>query len=276
MLLKSKRLFSFAKRDMKIKFDVIFCLGIFIIGCVANSPLTAQKSLVARKVTPEVKTQTLNLFDKSRNRSIPVELYLPEKAANKLRNRKSKFKLAILSHGYGGKNTDYSFIAADLVERGYVVASIQHELTSDEPMPTTGNIYETRKPYWERGAQNILFVIEELKKSEWNLDYKNLLLVGHSNGGDTSMLFASEHPDLVDKVISLDNRRMPIPRQKRPQILSIRSSEQTADAGVLPTIEEQKKLRIKIVKVNVAHNDMRDSATDSQKQEMIKIINDFL
>lgn len=263
---------------MKINCNVIFRLVIFIIGCVANSPIAAQNSSVARKVpVAEVKTQTLNLFDKSRNRSIPVKLYLPEKAADKSENRKSKFKLAVISHGYGGKNSDYSFIAADLVERGFVVASIQHELPSDESMPMTGDIYETRKPYWERGAQNILFVIEELKKSEWNLDYKNLLLVGHSNGGDTSMLFASEHPDLVGKVISLDSRRMPFPRRKRPQILSIRSTDQSADAGVLPTTEEQKKFRTKIVKVNVIHNDMWDGGTtEKQKQEIIKIINDFL
>ena len=156
------------------------------------------------------------------------------------------------------------------------MASIQHELPTDEPMPTTGDIYQTRKPFWERGVQNILFVIGALKKLKWNLDYKNLLLVGHSNGGDTSMLFAAEHPALVSQIISLDNRRMPFPRTKRPQILSIRSSDQAADTGVLPTIDEQRKFHMKIVTANVIHNDMWDGATEKQKREMLAIINDFL
>lgn len=262
---------------MRTKFKIIFCLGIFIINCLNNSPATAQDVISEkRKVSAKVRTQSLSLFDESRQRTVPVELYLPAQASYPNVKNKKKFKLAVLSHGYGGKNTDYSFIADDLVRRGYVVASIQHELSSDEPMPTTGNVFKVRKPFWERGAQNILFVIEELKRLNWNLDYENLLLVGHSNGGDTSMLFAAEHSDLVGKIISLDNRRMPFPRRSCPQILSIRSSDQSADAGVLPTIEEQKKFRIKIVKVDIIHNDMWDAATEKQKQQMIKIINDFL
>lgn len=259
---------------MKGKIITVFYLGIFIIGYFGNSPMAAQNSSAKRKVSAEVKTQSLDLFDKVRQRLVPVTMYLPEKADG--RHKSKRFKIAIISHGYGGKNTAYSFIAEYLVRRGYVVASIQHELASDEPMPLTGTIYETRKPFWERGVQNILFVIEELKKSEWNLDYKNLLLIGHSNGGDTSMLFASEHPDQAAKIISFDNRRMPFPRQKRPQILSIRSSDQSADARVLPTAEEQKRFRTKIVKADIIHNDMWDGATEIQKQEIIEIINGFL
>ncbi|MBB5621242.1 hypothetical protein HDE69_002295 [Pedobacter cryoconitis] len=46
-----------------------------------------------------------------------------------------------------------------------------------------------------------------------------------------SMLFATQHPELVDKVISLDNRRMPFPRVSKPRIYSLRSSDQPADEG---------------------------------------------
>lgn len=125
--------------------------------------------------------------------------------------------------------------------------------------------------------QNILFVIGELKKMRRDFDFKNLLLVGHSNGGDMTMLFAEKYSKLVKRIISLDNRRMPLPRAKKPQILSIRSSDQPADKGVLPSAEEQKKFGIKIVKLeNTIHNDMWDGATDEQKREINRIISDFL
>ena len=132
-------------------------------------------------------------------------LYSPVSAPGK---SKAKLKLAILNHGYGMKNTEYSFIAKTLVARGFLVASIQHELPGDDPIPTVGKPSEVRRPNWERGVRNILFVIDELKRLRPALDFKNLLVVGHSNGGDTAMLFAEKYPEKAAKIISLDNRRM--------------------------------------------------------------------
>lgn len=157
------------------------------------------------------------------------------------------------------------------------MASIQHELPTDEPIATTGKLAETRRPNWERGVENILFVIKELKRTRPELDYKDLLLVGHSNGGDIAMLFAQKYPQRVRKVVTLDNRRMALPRARKPQILSIRSSDQAADDGVLPTTAERERFGIRIVKLNnTAHNDMWDGATKNQKQEINKIISSFL
>jgi predicted dienelactone hydrolase len=218
-----------------------------------------------------VTTETLSLVDTVRDRSVPVVIYTDATAQTR------GPRLAIISHGYGGKNTDYGFIANYLATLGYYVASIQHEIPGDEPLPKTGNPYETRKPSWERGVQNILFVIAELKKRRPDLDVANLLLVGHSHGGDTSMLFAQEHPDLVHTVISLDNRRMPIPRISKPRVFSLRSSDQPADEGVIPSSDEQAKLGIKITKLPATiHNDMSDGATAEQKAEMIRYIDEFL
>jgi|ERR1043166_2253442 predicted dienelactone hydrolase len=233
----------------------------------AGMPVRAGESGEAG-VTPEV----LLLVDPVRNRSVPVAIY--QKAAPP---RSAKRKLAIISHGYGGKNTDYGFIASYLATHGYFVASIQHEVPGDEPLPKAGNLYETRKPSWERGVQNILFVLGEMKKAHSDLDYGQLLLVGHSHGGDTSMLFAQEHPALVQTVITLDNRRMPFPRTSKPRLYSLRSSDQEADEGVVPSPEEQAKFGMKVVKLPATiHNDMWDGATAEQKKEIIHYLEEFL
>lgn len=217
-----------------------------------------------------IKTDTLTLFDQARNRAVPLVMYSGTKPVKKQ-------KLVILNHGYGMPNTAYSSIANNLAAHGYYVVSIQHDLPGDQPIPNTGNVYETRKPFWDRGVQNILFVIQQLKTRKPGLDYSNIILIGHSYGADIVMLFAQEHPEAVAKVISLDNRRVPIPRISHPQLFSLRSSDQPADAGVLPTAEEQSKYHIRIVALpHTIHNDMGDNGTPAQKEEINKYILEFL
>ena len=212
------------------------------------------------------------LFDSVRQRAIPVVLYRPATSSSTAR-----LKPAILSHGYGGRNTRYSFIAQTLVAHGYLVASIQHELPTDAPMPTVGNVREVRQPFWERDVQNMLFVREALRRKYTSADFSELLLVGHSKGGDSAMLYAEEHPMLVARVISLDNCRMPLPRAARPRVLSLRSSDQVADPGVLPTPAEQAQYGTTVIQLkSTLHNDMCDGASEAQKQEMSAAIARFL
>ena len=246
-------------------------LPILILGLLTLSSTIAHRSPAEDGAAANVREESVSLLDPKRNRSIPVQIYAAEPVPS------GKLKPAIISHGYGGKNTAYSFIAKDLARRGFYVASIQHEIPGDEPLPTTGEPYVTRMPSWQRGVQNILFVLEELKRTKPELDYASLLLVGHSHGGDASMLFARDYPDLVHTVISLDNRRMPFPRTARPRILSIRSIDQAPDAGVMPSAAEQAELGMKVVKLPATiHNDMWDGATEEQKAEILRHIDSFL
>ena len=76
---------------------------------------------------------------------------------------------------------------------------------------------------YEKGEANILFVLAQLKKLQPNADYDHLTLVGHSNGGDTAMYFAKQHPELVSKVVTLDNLRVPFVLSDKMKILSFRS-----------------------------------------------------
>ncbi|MES2811659.1 MAG: alpha/beta fold hydrolase [Bacteroidota bacterium] len=215
----------------------------------------------------------ITLFDKSRNREIPVALYLPAKIQNA--------PLVIIGHGYNqnqpGANKGYSFIANALAQKGYMVASIQHELPTDSIMPTTGDIQVVRKPFWDSGSANILHVINDFKKRYPKLNFSKIILIGHSMGGDISATFTKKHPKLVYKLITLDQRRVAFPRVSKPKIYSLRSSDQVADDGVLPTSEEQKKFSITIQKLpNTIHNDMNDNATETQKKEMLDWILNFV
>jgi pimeloyl-ACP methyl ester carboxylesterase len=184
--------------------------------------------------------------------------------------------VAILSHGNTVKHTEYSFIANMLAARGFLVASIQHDLPEDKPLVTRdGSLYVGRLQTYERGMENILFAISELKKREPNADYKHLLLAGHSNGGDISMFFAQQHPELVKRVVTLDNLRVPFV-MSGAKILSFRSRDWKPDPGVVPDPEAAKEAGIDIVRTDAQHVDMSDRGTDSVKQRIQDTLDRFL
>jgi predicted dienelactone hydrolase len=229
----------------------------------------------ARPVAAQVVIDSLQLFDPTRQRRIPLVRYFPQTG----KGPTQKLKVALLNHGYHGKNTDYAFLAGNLVAHGYYVISIQHELPGDKPLAMGGNLYQARYPNWERGGQTICFVLQDLAQRQPQLDWQHVLLMGHSNGGDMVMLLAQEHPELrqVQQLVSFDNRRVPFPRRRYPQVLSLRSSDQLADAGVLPSPAEQTQFGITLVQLPATiHNDMWDGATEAQKQQMNAVVSHFL
>ena len=233
-------------------------IGLLLNSC-RSSGTNPQRPTAELPAAGTMQTSRFELVDSSRGRAIPVAAYFPRVAGGTQLPR----KLALLNPGYGLSNTDYTFIARNLVAHGYYVASLQQQLPGDAPIPTTGEIYATRYPYWNQGAQSIYFTLGALKRRLPQLDMSQVLLVGHSYGGDMVMLFARQHPELARQVISLDNRRMPFPRTRRPVLLSLRSSDQQPDAGVLPTPAEQAALGMTVVQLAATrHDDMTDTGTE--------------
>jgi pimeloyl-ACP methyl ester carboxylesterase len=134
-----------------------------------------------------------------------------------------------------------------------------------------------RRPFWERGVENIMFVINECKKINPGLDFKHITLIGHSNGADMTALFVQKYPGVADKIITLDNRRVPLPRTAHPRVYSLRSSDQPADEGVLPDRAEQKKYGMVIIGLpDTRHSDMDDHANNRQREEIRKYMMGFL
>jgi hypothetical protein len=224
-----------------------------------------------------IRHQTLNLFDKTRNRAVAVDLAVRWDAEMKARAGMKPLPVAIVSHGNTVKNTEYAFIANVLAARGYLVASIQHDLATDSPLVTKeGSLYVGRLEVYERGEQNILFAIGEMKKVEPNADYEHLTLVGHSNGGDISMFFAQQNPALVTKLVTLDNLRVPFVTSGLTKILSFRSKDWKPDPGVVPDAKVAKQAGIDIVRTDAQHTQMSDRGPDSVKEAIQRTLDKFL
>ncbi len=226
-----------------------------------------------------IRHETLNLFDTSRQRPVSVDLAVRRDYEMKADNGLWKLPVAIISNGNTVRNTEYSFLANVLAARGYLVASIQQDLPSDPPLMTkVGLPYVGRLGIYMRCEANIMFVLNQLQKLQPHADYDHITLVGHSNGGDVSMYVAKQHPELVTKVITLDNLRVPFVLSHRLKILSFRSKDPhfRTDPGVLPTPAQAKADKIDIINTGALHTDLSDRGPESVKEKIQATLDKFL
>jgi pimeloyl-ACP methyl ester carboxylesterase len=227
-----------------------------------------------------IRHETLMFNDPARGNR-PVEIDVAVRRDKELQANAGMIKLpvAILNHGNTVRFTEYSFLANVFAARGYMVASIQHDLATDAPLVTKiGEPYVGRLPQYQRSIANIRYAIDELKKVQPNADYDHLTMVGHSNGGDISMYFAKLYPDRIKKVVTLDNLRVPFMTDGRFKILSFRSKDPAfkPDPGVVPDDEVCEKAGITVVRTAFQHNDMRDTGPDDAKATIQGMLDKFL
>ena len=227
-----------------------------------------------------IRHTTLTFHDVLRDdRNVTVEVAVRRDRQMQAMAEMIELPVAILSHGNTVRNTEYSFLTNVFASRGYLVVSIQHDLDSDAPMVTkVGEEYVGRRMQYNRGVFNIMYAIDELKKLYPNANYRALTLIGHSNGGDISMFFARQHPDLVKKVVTLDNLRVPFITDSKIKILSFRSRDPVfkADPGVVPDDETCARLGIRVVRTEFQHNDLSDRGPDSAKSSIQAGVEQFL
>ena len=223
---------------------------------------------------------TLTFFDPLRtDRPVAVDIAVRRDREWEATAEMVTLPVVILSHGNTVKFTEYSFLANVFAARGYMVVSIQHDLETDEPMVTkVGEPYVGRGMQYNRGIANIMFAIDELKKLQPNSDYRHLTMVGHSNVGDISMYFAKRYPEMIRKVVTLDNLRVPFMTDGKFKILSFRSRDPVfkADPGVVPDDEICQKAGITVIRTAYQHNELSDRGSDEVKASIQAMLDKFL
>jgi hypothetical protein len=224
--------------------------------------------------------KTITFVDPLRSdRNVTVEVAVRRDREMEAMADMIELPVAILSHGNTVKHTEYSFLTNVFAARGYLVVSIQHDLDTDDPMVTkAGEEYVGRRMQYNRGVFNIMFAIENLKKVYPDADYKHLTLIGHSNGGDISMYFAKMHADMVKKVVTLDNLRVPFLTDGKIKIISFRSKDPVfkPDPGVVPDDETCAKAGITVVQTEFQHNWLSDRGPDHVKETVQSRLQAFL
>jgi alpha/beta hydrolase fold len=224
--------------------------------------------------------EKLTFYDASRdNRLVAVDIAVRRDKKMQADAGMIELPVAVLNHGNTVKFTEYSFLANAFAARGYMCISIQHDLPTDPPMVTeVGELYVGRQPQYLRGVANIRFAVEQMKTVQPNADYDHLTLVGHSAGADISMYFAKLHPELVKRVVALDNLRVPFVTSGKLKILTFRSKDPQFKTvpGVIPREEQREKAGITVVQTPYRHNDMRDTGLEEAKTSIRTMLDKFL
>ncbi|TSJ41912.1 alpha/beta hydrolase [Fluviicola chungangensis] len=247
--------------------------GIFALVIVAFASMSSEYEVVSTKIGIE----KYEVLDSVRNRVVPYALYFLESK----QPLKDSIRLVIFSHGYGSNYSrnylNYSYLTKRLAKAGFWTLSIQHELLGDPLIPKEGIMQIVRMPFWIRGEENMLFVLQDFKKKHPNLKISSIDLIGHSNGGDMSVLAARDHPELIRKVITLDHLRMPLPVVSKPQFSSLRSTDKVADTLVIPSKEDCERYGIRIFQLKkITHNEMNDEGSRKQKKQIMGYIQKIL
>jgi hypothetical protein len=92
------------------------------------------------------------------------------------------------------------------------------------------------------------------------------------------MYFAKQHSEIVSKVITLDNLRVPFVLNDKMKIISFRSTDPNfkTDPGVLPTAEQAKLDGIDIVKTPFQHTWLSDRGPEEAKEKIQSTLDKFL
>ncbi len=159
---------------------------------------------------------------------------------------------------------------------GYLVVALKDSVggvTLDRNAPVSPQVQAMARA----ASQSISSAIEDSAQRYPQFDWRHLLLVGHSLGGDSSAQFAADNANRVSSLISLDSRRVALPRSPGIHVLTIRASDTAADPGVLPDEQERRRYGSCVVRIEGSrHNDMQDAGSEQLKARITSAIDTFL
>lgn len=172
-------------------------------------------------------------------------------------------------------------------KKGYAFITIQHDILGDndglESIDSNTVQHESRKHLYIRAVENILFVIEELKKQELSLDLNRFIVSGHSNGGDISKYFANLYSNRVSKMILFEARRCRFKITSFIELLMFEADDTSTDLEVMPIQNKGNNSKrsnidwtIMKPKTSVHTSYMDDYITDEIKARIYKALDYFL
>ncbi|MES2658654.1 MAG: alpha/beta fold hydrolase [Verrucomicrobiota bacterium] len=172
----------------------------FLLSAVLASTVLMAEAYDPLKVPAvEIVSKTFDVKDATRDRTLPVRIYLPESA--------KPAPVILFSHGLGGSRDNNPYLGNHWAKRGYVVVFIQHP-GSDESVWKESQVGQrmgamkqaaSLKNFMNR-TKDVPAVIDAL--TNWNTDKQNLLhdrfdlkhigMSGHSFGAVTTQAMAGQ------------------------------------------------------------------------------------
>jgi predicted dienelactone hydrolase len=136
----------------------------------------------------DYRLQMLTMNDRRRDRTFPVELYLP-KVENQ--PKQPKLPLVVISHGLGGDLTTFSYLAKHLASHGFAVAVPEHPGSSARQITALLNGLEsdvTPPAELINRPLDIKFLLDRLtERFGRQIDVNHVGIIGQSFGGYTAL-----------------------------------------------------------------------------------------
>lgn len=185
-----------------------------------SSPVVVAASEQARDTAvAEVISHDYEWHDASRNRAVPVRLYLPAATAGM-----RTLPLVVFSHGIGGSHRGYSYLGAYWASQGYASLHLQH-VGSDRSL-WTGNVFNlvgrlqgaAQEEEAIARVGDLRFALDQLLSHPevgQRIDPERIVAAGHSYGANTILLALGARIERHGRIIDLAE-----PRLKAAMLLS--------------------------------------------------------
>jgi predicted dienelactone hydrolase len=160
----------------------------------AREEIAASKSIVRERTIPNLlqpgtfryRRQSSILQDVSRDRRLPVDVYLPQPKTSQ------PLPLVVISHGLGSERDTFAYLAQHLASHGFAVAVPEHPGSNASQIQSllTGLDDDVTPPeeFIDRPL-DISFLLDELEtKYRRQIDFQDVGIVGHSFGAYTALV----------------------------------------------------------------------------------------
>jgi predicted dienelactone hydrolase len=171
---------------------VALAAGLTLAGSIA---VRAQDAAAETAATSSLDVRTLDLewLDASRQRNVPVRLYLPDGAGTE-----APVPLVVFSHGIGGSRQGYSYLGRFWASQGYASLHLQH-VGSDRavwfgnPLEIVARLHgAAQEAEAVARVRDLSFALDQLLAGPLaaQLDAQRIVAAGHSYGANTTLLAA--------------------------------------------------------------------------------------
>lgn len=178
----------------------------------AGAALALASAWPLRAQEPAFRAADLDWFDATRQRPVPVRLYLP----NPLPKAEQRAPLVVFSHGIGGSRRGYSYLGSHFASHGVASLHLQH-VGSDRAL-WGGSVFslidrlQTAASEAEALARvsDLRFALDRLLASEWapHLDPERIAAAGHSYGANTTLLVSGAMVERDGQAVPLRDPRV--------------------------------------------------------------------
>lgn len=157
-------------------------------------------------------TLDLDWTDATRQRPVPVRLYLPRAPASGA----STLPLIVFSHGIGGSRRGYSWLGRHVAAQGIASLHLQHvgsdrTLWSGSVFSLVGRLQDAAQADEALArARDFRFALDTLLQGELGerFDRRRIVAAGHSYGANTTLLVAGARVEQGGQVLPLRDERV--------------------------------------------------------------------